>query len=245
MAQCICKGHSTWDHWPLGEADMLLNVHIASLSSQWWLPTSPSGLPIGGQESQIETMLSAYLAASSSKLIETHASSPAAAALCAATVLDCNLQHCHWHSSYGHESAGDLLDDRFLEQSFLRNQQLCHLDASSRFLHAGFWFLMCSRHWTSPSRCRRSMTMPCCMQEKDSNFSYAHAPAYLKFVKECITVNFVRLEETSSPDARPLQLRLLPSSSYRRTCQALAKALKVFTNLPSRIIASSFDECQL
>ena len=65
------------------------------------------------------------------------------------------------------------------------------------------------------------------MQEKESEFSNAHAPAYLKYVKECITVTFVRLEEASSPDAQPLQLVLLPSLSYKQTCLALAKALKV------------------
>ncbi|KAK9863159.1 hypothetical protein WJX84_002229 [Apatococcus fuscideae] len=64
-------------------------------------------------------------------------------------------------------------------------------------------------------------------KEAESNFQFPHVPSFLKHLKECIMVNFVRLDEASRSNVQPLQLELLPSSSYKQICNALAKALQL------------------
>ena len=80
-------------------------------------------------------------------------------------------------------------------------------------------------------------------------FPLAHAPAYLRYLKEVIQVRFIRLDEARRADVQPLQLGLLPSTSYKQTCFELAKMLRVgavFFSLASpdrTAAANSFLHC--
>ena len=65
------------------------------------------------------------------------------------------------------------------------------------------------------------------LQEAEADFKYAHAPAYLKYLRDRLTVNFVRLDQAAKADVQPLRVELLRTSTYEETCRALAAALQV------------------
>ena len=73
------------------------------------------------------------------------------------------------------------------------------------------------------------------LQEAEAGFKYAHAPAYLKYLRDRLTVNFVRLDQAAKADVQPLQVELLRTSTYEETCRALAAALQVCAG-PHRLL---------
>ncbi|KAK9841636.1 hypothetical protein WJX74_009141 [Apatococcus lobatus] len=64
-------------------------------------------------------------------------------------------------------------------------------------------------------------------KDAEADVNYAHAPAYLKYLRDRMNVNFVRLDQAAKADVQPLQVELLRSSTYEETCRALAAALQL------------------